>query len=148
MNTAKLTSSLRTAVSSMHKLLRKQVSEAGAFSMTELETIGLISRHKALLPTELAARTKITTQSMSQILKKMEVLGFIKRTPSKEDKRKVFVSLSVKGRNFIDKLVDDRDEYLRKLIENHLSDKEKQLLIKALPVLIKLSEINQGMRFQ
>ncbi|MCW3085823.1 MAG: regulatory protein MarR [Bacteroidetes bacterium] len=108
--------------------------------MTEMETIGLLMRNPAMLATELAALTRIKTQSMSQILKKMEAQGIIKRVPSKEDKRKVFISLSASGKKMIEKIKYERDEWLRSLIERVLTAKETELLAKVLPVLTKLIE--------
>jgi len=98
MDTIELASSLRSAVSNLHKGLRKQADSVKEYSMTEVETIGHLMRSVSLLPTELATLTRITTQSMSQILKKMEKQGIIKRTPSKEDKRKVYISLTPFGK--------------------------------------------------
>jgi DNA-binding MarR family transcriptional regulator len=57
------------------------------------------------LPNELAAREKITTQSMSQILNHLAELGYINRRSSKEDKRKSFISLSVKGTSVVEQVV-------------------------------------------
>ena len=40
----------------------------------------------------------------------------------------------------VEKIRYDKDEWLKNMIEQSLSDKEKELLIKALPVLNKLVE--------
>lgn len=138
MDTVELASSLRHVVSSLHKGLRKQSSEVNSYSMTEMETIGHLFRNPSLLPTELAALTRVKTQSMSQILGKMERQGIIKRTPSKQDKRKVYISLSTSGKKLVEKTRYERDEWLRAIIETSLSAKEKDILIKALPILNKL----------
>ncbi len=140
MSTTELASSLRLVVSTLHKGLRKQASSVKEYSMTEVETIGHLFRSSSLLPTELATLTRIKTQSMSQILKKLEEQGIIKRTPSKDDKRKVFISLSPAGKKIVEKVRYDKDEWLKGVIEKSLTDKEKELLEKVLPVLSKLSE--------
>ena len=108
------------------------------YSMTEMETIGHLFRCASLLPTELANLAKVKTQSMSQILRKMEEQGVIRRTPSKRDKRKVYISLSPLGKKLVEKIKYERDEWLKGIIEESLSEKEKALLIKTLPVLNKL----------
>ena len=59
MDTLKLASTLRSAVGSLHKGLRKQTGVAQAYSMTEMETIGHLYRSGQLLPTELATLTRI-----------------------------------------------------------------------------------------
>ncbi|HXB39036.1 MAG TPA: MarR family transcriptional regulator [Bacteroidia bacterium] len=140
MDTTELSSSLRAVVSALHKGLRKQTSAVKTYSMTEIETIAHLFSNSSLLPTELAALTKVKTQSMSQILSKMEEQGIIKRTPSKDDKRKVYISLSATGKKMVEKIKYERDEWLKGIIEKSLTDKEKELLIKVLPVLNKLIE--------
>lgn len=140
MDLSELSSSLRSAVSALHKGLRRQIDAASTYSMTEMETIGLLSRRASLLPTELASLTRVKTQSMSQILKKLEVQNVIKRTPSKEDKRKVYISLTPNGKKLVDTAKYERDEWLKNIIEKTLSSKEKDLLIKTLPILNKLIE--------
>jgi DNA-binding MarR family transcriptional regulator len=140
MDTIEISSTLRAVVSALHKGLRKQAYSVNKYSMTELETIGHLARCSSLLPTELAGLTRVKTQSMSQILKKMEAEDVIKRTPSKDDGRKVYVSLTPFGKKMVDRAKYDKDEWLKGVIEKSLSDKEKRLLAKLLPVLHKLVE--------
>ena len=106
--------------------------------MTEIETIRNLLRHTLLLPSELAALTRVTTQSMSQILNKMEKQGVINRTPSSEDKRKVYISLTILGKEKVEEIKYHGDEWLKHLIEESLTIEEQELLAKALPVLNKL----------
>jgi DNA-binding MarR family transcriptional regulator len=75
---------------------------------------------------------------MSQILNKLDEMGMIKRTPSKEDGRKVYISLSASGKHLVEQTMQERDEWLKNLIRERLSDKEKEILEKALPILNKL----------
>ena len=140
MDITELSSNLRTVVSGLHKGLRKQTSAVNAYSMTEIETISLLFRRTSLLPTELAALTRVKTQSMSQILKKLEEMDVIKRSPSQEDKRKVYISLTQVGKKMVEKTRYDKDEWLKGVIEKTLTEKERELLEKALPLLNKLVE--------
>ena len=128
MDSTELASSVRSVVSALHKGLRKHSSAVNTYSMTEMETIGCLTRSPSLLPTELAALTRVKTQSMSQILKKMEEQGVIKRTPSKDDKRKVYISLTSFGKKMVEKTKYERDEWLKGLIKKTLTDKEKAAL--------------------
>jgi DNA-binding MarR family transcriptional regulator len=140
MNTKELSTSLRTVISSLHKGLRKQLYSTNAYSMTEIDTIRHLYHSTSLLPSELAALTRIKTQSMSQILNKIEKHGVILRTPSETDKRKVYISLSPFGLEMVKKIKYDKDEWLQAAIEKTLTAGEKELLEKALPVLHKLIE--------
>jgi len=140
MNTKELSTSLRTVISSLHKGLRKQLYSTNAYSMTEIDTIRHLYHSTSLLPSELAALTRIKTQSMSQILNKIEKHGVILRTPSETDKRKVYISLSPFGLEMVKKIKYDKEEWLQAAIEKTLTAGEKELLEKALPVLHKLIE--------
>jgi DNA-binding MarR family transcriptional regulator len=140
MNNAELSSALRSVIATIHRGLRKQMGSVNQYSMTEIETIGLLMRHEKLLPSELAVFTRIKTQSMSQILKKLEEQDIVKRTPSKDDKRKVFISLTALGKKMVEKTRYDKDEWLKSAIEELLTEKEKEILIKSLPVLNKIIE--------
>jgi DNA-binding MarR family transcriptional regulator len=135
-----MATALRTAISGLHKVLRKQVYTGHSYSMTEMGTIGQLYRNPALLPTELAGLTMVKTQTMSQILNKLEQNGIISKTSSEKDKRKVLVSLTPAGRKMVEKTRYDRDEVLKGAIDRSLTEKEKELLAKALPVLDKLIE--------
>jgi DNA-binding MarR family transcriptional regulator len=139
MDLTELSSSLRSTIAALHKGLRKQMSPVISYSMTEIETIGSLFRHKTLSPTDLASMTKVKTQSMSQILRKLEEDGIINRTPSKEDKRKVSISLTAFGKKMVEKTKYERDEWLKGAIQKSLTNKEIALLVKILPVLDKLA---------
>ena len=142
MDIAELSSSLRSVISSLHKGLRKRMNAANTYSMTEMETIAHLARSSALLPTTLASLTRVKTQTMSQIIKKLEMQGIIKRTPSGDDKRKIFISLTTRGKKWVENTKYERDEWLKKAIEKSLSGKEREALVKVLPILNKLAEIN------
>jgi len=121
-----------------HKGLRKQASYTSSYSMTELETIGFISRNNNILASELASLTRITTQSMSQILKKFESQALIARTGSTDDKRKMHISLTPTGEKLVKQNRYERDAFLQKRIDL-LTDKEVALLEKVVPILEKLA---------
>jgi DNA-binding MarR family transcriptional regulator len=138
-----LTSSLRMAVAALHKALRRQTSHISSYSMTELETISLIQRNHSILASELAVRTRITTQSMSQILKKLETQGLIGRTGSEDDKRKAHISLTPAGEKLVKQNRYERDVFLQKRIETLLTAKEVALLEKVVPILDKLAAVDE-----
>lgn len=142
MDAATLASSLRAVIASLHKGLRQHASSSHSYSMTELETIGHLARNASLLPTELAALTHVKTQTMSQILKKLEADDMIVRTPSNNDRRKVFISLTTHGAEMVANTKYAKDEWLKELIEQALDPEERKRLESALPVLDKLLKVN------
>lgn len=138
MNLEELSSKLRIFNSALHKVLRKEMALISTYSMTEQETLVYIFKNRKMLPSDLAAITRISLPSMSQILKRMQDQGIIKKTPSAEDKRNVYVSLTTAGSTLVEKVKHNKDEYLKQLISTKLSDTERALLKKAMPLLAKL----------
>lgn len=138
METIELSSALRSAISILHKRLRKQMYSLQTHSITELETMGYLYRQTRLLPSELAALTKVKTQSMSQILNKMVEQSLIERTPSTDDKRKTYISLTPTGKKMVEQTRYERDEWLANAITATCTKQEQELLVKALMPLKKL----------
>jgi|SRR6187402_1681959 len=131
-------SELRTTVTRLIKKLRRESVTGQHLSLTERSTISLLYQHKTLLPSELAAMEKITNQSMSQIVSHLLELGYIIRTVSATDKRKVQISLTPEGERVLLKVRNERDEWLTKAIEATCSAEEKELLKQAIIPLTKI----------
>ncbi|NDV94602.1 MarR family transcriptional regulator [Dysgonomonas sp. 521] len=140
MNITNLSTSLRTAVSTLNKRLRKQDYSTDSYSITEIETLSYLLRNGNLLPSELAGLTKVKPQSMSSILDKFEKQKYIRRIPSKEDKRKTYISLTNTGKKVVERTRYERDNWLTKNIDKNLTDKEKKTLKKAIEILNRLAE--------
>lgn len=135
-----LASELRTLMTRLVKKLRSQASMEETLSLTERSTISLLDQHGKLLPSELAAHEKVTAQSMSQIVNHLSELGYINRTASETDKRKVFISLSKEGKAVLHKVRDQRDEWLNRAIREACTQQEQDILRRALIPLAKLLE--------
>lgn len=138
MTTHTLAATLRETVSGLHKGLRRKTSPTNLYSMTEMETIGFLARNPGLSPSELATLARVKNQTMSQILNKLDTLAVIKRTHAKDDKRKVLISLSIAGKKMVEKVIYERDEWLKQAIEKSFSEKERKQLKEAMPLLTKL----------
>lgn len=110
-----------------------------SYSITEITTLGRLYRQDQLLPSELAAMAKVKTQSMSQILKKLEKQNVIVRTPCETDKRKTFISLTETGRKLVEQTRYERDEWLTNAIRKNLSRDERRTLMKAIEIMHKLA---------
>ncbi|NLR66858.1 MarR family transcriptional regulator [Chitinophaga varians] len=133
-------SSLRLSISNLNKRLRKQVYSTEGFSLSELSTLSYVYQQGAMFPSELAELVKVKNQSMSQILNSLETGGLITRTQSPEDKRKMSVTITPKGKKMVEKTRHERDEWLAEAIEQTLSKEEKKLLTTVLPLLNKIAD--------
>lgn len=133
-----LATDLRVVVARLVKKLRTHAPPSSALSLTERSVLGLLEQQAHRLPSELAELEKVTTQSMSQILRHLLALGYVTRQPDPSDKRKALISLAAAGREFIQTTRQAREEWLSQALREHCSAAELALLRQALPVLTKL----------
>lgn len=133
-----LATELRTVVTRLVKKLRAHSPTREKLSLTERSVVRLLDQHPHLLPSELAAMEKVTTQSMSQILRHLAEGGYIERQPSATDRRKVHIAIAEAGRQLLQAARQERDEWLHATLTQHCSVAELAALQQALPVLTKL----------
>jgi DNA-binding MarR family transcriptional regulator len=133
-----LASDLRTGITRLVKKLRKESPTGLQLSVTERSTLALLYQHRSLLPSELAAMEMITNQSMSQVLNHLFERGFIIRTASDTDKRKVIISLTPEGERILTRVRNERDEWLTRAINETCTPAEQNILKQALAPLNKL----------
>jgi DNA-binding MarR family transcriptional regulator len=131
-------SELRTVVARLIKKLRRQTISATFLSLTERSTMAALLQNGGMLPSELAAMEKITNQSMSQIVSHLLGLGFITRTGSPTDKRKVIIALTEQGKQLIIQSRNERDSWLAGAIKETCTAEEQEILKKAIKPLTKL----------
>jgi DNA-binding MarR family transcriptional regulator len=137
-NNNELASRLRMSVSRLIKVIKSEVRHDELLSLTERSALSMVYEHLKMLPSELAAKEKVTCQSMSQIINKLSNNGYVKRTPSLEDKRKVIITITSKGKEFIELKRSKSMEWLEKAISEKTTEAEKEILRSAIKVLTKL----------
>lgn len=137
-DTLHLATELRTVVTRLVKKLRAHSPTREKLSLTERSVVRLLDQHAHLLPSELAEMEKVTTQSMSQILRHLTERGYVLRQPSPTDRRKVHIVLAEAGRQLLQTARQERDEWLHTILTEQCSPAEVAALQQALPVLTKL----------
>jgi DNA-binding MarR family transcriptional regulator len=135
---AELATGLRTTVSRLIKLLRRETRNDAQLSLTERATLGLLYPDNRLAPSDIARTEKVTTQSMSQVISHLAELNYIHRNPSEEDKRKVLLSLTAAGREYVEQLRRDKQEWLAGALRERTTPQEKATLAEALKIIDKL----------
>lgn len=133
-----LASKLRTSITRLVKVIRSEVEPDNLFSETERSTLMLIYKKSAMLPSELAAKEKVTSQAMSQIINKLSQFGLVEKTPSQDDKRKVIVSITTKGKEVVEYMLNKKMEWLAQAISQKVNDDERETLLRAIDILTKL----------
>ena len=138
MNINELASGLRISMSRLVKVIRSEVRHDELLSLTERSTLSMIYQNSIMLPSELAAKEKVTSQSMSQIINKLYQNGYIIKTPSV--KRKVLITITSKGQEFIELKRFKSQEWLSKAIYEKTTEDEKETLMNAIAILTKLAD--------
>jgi DNA-binding MarR family transcriptional regulator len=133
--------SIRDLVTRMNGRLRRQVSNPEQMSVAELNVISLLNNSGELSPSELCAQLNISSQFMSQILNRLEGLEYISRKASLKDKRRSLVSLTKKGKIIVINSRQEREEWLAKLIAKHYSSEDKEIIQKAIGLLLILPDL-------
>ncbi len=139
-NDNELATKLRESISRILKVMKREVKHDEQLSLTERSTLSLISRSPQITPSELARTEQVTGQAMSQIINKLIVLELIQKIPSETDKRKVFISATSKGQNFIELKRNKTSEWLAKSIPEKCTEEEKKILAQVSDIFTKLVE--------
>jgi DNA-binding MarR family transcriptional regulator len=138
-NSKELAMDLKRTMTRLVKIMRRRMGKDEPFSLTELSTLGSIRRQSGITPSELAAKEKVTNQSMSQIIKKLSDHGYIKKRRSQKDKRKMLLQITSGGREYVEHRLLKKREWLSKAIMEKTTQSERETLLKAVEVLRKLT---------
>jgi DNA-binding MarR family transcriptional regulator len=139
--TQEIAAKLRSTVTRLTRELRKQ-NVSSDFSNAELLTMSLLEQHGKMLSTELADMERVSKQAISQIINRLFDAKCVERFPSKEDKRKVFISLTKLGEKHIIASRKIKEEWLVQTMEKIFSSEEINLIQAFLPLLSRLVEHN------
>jgi DNA-binding MarR family transcriptional regulator len=139
-NVNEIAENLLRVISRLLKISKTQTKNEELLSLTERSALASIYQYTEILPSELAAMEKVTAQSMSQNINKLLKHGFIKKTPSRTDKRKVIITITTSGKNIVEKRRLEKQEWLAQAILEKTTQKEKELLVNAIKVLVKLAD--------
>lgn len=133
--------SLRNLVTLLNRRLRKQASNPDSLSVAEANVISLLTTQKAMYPSEIGSQLNLSSQFLSQILKRLEGLGYLTRTASPDDKRKTLVSLTTRGKQIVQDSRESREEWLAEVISARFTGAEKKIVKEALTYLSTLTDL-------
>ncbi len=138
-NSHNIAAQLRPVLTRLVRKMRKLSPIDTPLSQTERAVLVSLE-NQSLLSAELAVIEKITPQSMGQVITHLNSLGLIEKTPSATDKRKVYLSISTLGKEMIQQVRNERDEWLSKAISEVCTAQEQEILKAAIGPLAKLVE--------
>jgi DNA-binding MarR family transcriptional regulator len=130
---------LRIAVARLARRIRTERAVAD-LGNSQMSVIGLLAVHGSLTPTELSELERITPPSMTRTVSQLVEDGYVARTPSAEDGRKVLLELTDRGRELAAETRRRRDAWFSHRLEE-LTAEERAQLLDAVPVLRKLADL-------
>lgn len=93
-----LTKAIRDSQSANQKLDAAVFKSLG-INQTDGRCLDVIDHHGPLPAGELATAAGLTTGAVTQVIDRLEAKGFVERTPDPEDRRRVLVGVTEKGRS-------------------------------------------------
>ena len=107
------------------RVFEKLLKESGvdAFNGAQGRILYVLWEHKRLTITEISHLTSLAKTSLTSMLDRMEESGLIERTPDKQNRRQIFVSITEKAISYRD-AYDRVSEKMNDLFYQGFSEKE------------------------
>lgn len=126
---------LRELIVATDDYRRTMAAEVGV-STTEAAVLGQLLHEGVLTPSFIAARTGLTPASATALIDRLVSAGMVDRSPHPDDRRRVLVDLTRRGRSAIEAMfslfVSDLDEALRQAEPRLIGDPELRQAVTSL----------------
>ncbi|QID40257.1 MarR family transcriptional regulator [Streptomyces albus] len=124
--------------------LLRQASDAPlareGFSRPEFDILSALRREdRELTPGQLAREIYASATSVAKRVRTLEEKGLLARRPDDRDRRVVHLSLTVSGRELVDRIMPEQTAYERSLLAG-LGEEERDQLARVLGELLRLLE--------
>jgi DNA-binding MarR family transcriptional regulator len=131
---------LRLAVGQLVRRVRAETAAGGGLPVPQAAVLGWLDRVGPMTTSELAAAQSVRHQSTARVVGQLVDLRLVRLSPHPDDGRKVLVSLTSQGRRALHRQREERAGWLADAIADKLSPAEQQVLAKATPLLLRLTE--------
>jgi DNA-binding MarR family transcriptional regulator len=112
---------------------RRTMAAGVDVSTTEAAVLGQLLHEGALTPTLIAGRTGLTAGSATSLIDRLVSAGLVERTPHPDDRRRVLVDLTVRGRSAIETMfalfASDLDDAVRRVEPRLARDPELRRML-------------------
>jgi len=136
---------LRSAASDIRlatfRLARRLRAQRAVDSMSDgqFAVLAALKVHGPHTLGELADRERVTAPSMNRTVNCLEEDGYLTRTPSEDDRRKVIIDLTPDGLAVVDETVRRRDAWLEQALAE-LTGAERDALLAAADIMRRVAE--------
>ncbi len=121
---------------------RLRAERAGVLSSNQTAILGLLLRLGPMTPSELSIRTRSSLQSLTRTIASLEETGLMHRAVDPADRRQSILSIAQPGREALRTEMRPRDLWLAGVIEQELTETERDILVAAAKLLEKLALVD------
>ena len=118
----------------------KQTYDTDGLTPTQTSVLSRLDKDGPASTSDLAAAEGVRHQSMAATVAVLEERGLIQRRADPDDGRRQVLSVTRAGHAFLDDRRRAGEEWLARALETRYTERERQLLLKALALLDRLSE--------
>lgn len=136
-------SALRLAVLRLSRRLRQETAGSGEITPSQMSALVVLAQHGELTLGELAGIERIAPPSMTRIAARLEEKGLLERRADTSDRRVARVAISDIGQDLLRKNRERGDAFVTSRLKT-LSDEERELLARAVPLLERLASDSPG----
>ena len=136
-DTSGLASELRIVLGQLVRRLRAE----HRFSLSQGAVLGRLDRDGTMSIGDLAAAERVRPQSMTQTINDLESDRLIERSGDPDDRRRMLVALTERGRSVLAEERRRREGWLAQAIADDLSREERELLARASVLLRRIAGI-------
>jgi DNA-binding MarR family transcriptional regulator len=134
---AKSATELRIVLGQLLRLLSAQ----HAFPFNQATVLSRLEREGAMTTSALAAAERVRPQSMAQTVSELQAQGLLGRRPDPSDRRQVLIELTDLGLKALFEERRQREGWLAEAISEELLPEEQEIVIQAVPLLRRLSQL-------
>jgi DNA-binding MarR family transcriptional regulator len=130
-------SELRIVLGQLIRRLRAEHT----FSISQGVVLARLDREGPQTTSALATAERVRPQSMAQTVAELLAAGLVSRTPDPTDRRQVLIELTDEGRETLAADRRRREGWLAEAMAAELTSEEQETLIRAVPLLRRLTQL-------
>jgi DNA-binding MarR family transcriptional regulator len=130
-------SELRIVLGQLVRRLRAEHT----FSISQGVVLARLDREGPQTTSALATVERVRPQSMAQTVAELQSAGLVSRTPDPTDGRRVLIELTAGGRDTLAADRRRREGWLAEAMAAELTPEEQETLIRAVPLLRRLTQL-------
>ncbi|WP_459986206.1 MarR family winged helix-turn-helix transcriptional regulator [Nocardioides sp. AN3] len=109
-------------------------------SLSQLAVLGRIAEDQPITATDVAAAEHVRQQSVAEIVTTLRAQGLVQGEPHPRDRRKLLLSLTPQGQEYVESIQAYRGAWLARAIDMHVSAEERETLARAVTIMARLAD--------